>query len=113
MEVKIYGTLKALAIINDRCNSMMRNFLKEGKFIRKPNRDLFNNSWAKKFARHPAPKLNHNASTLAPQPMPAWHLKVPARHLDKPLILRGDKLITLRDLVNPIFMIESLYNRTC
>ena len=37
------------------------------------------------LARHPAPKSNHTASTLAPQPMTDRHLKVPAKHLDKPL----------------------------
>ena len=42
---------------------------------------------AKNLGANPAPKLNHSASTLAPQPMPGWHLKVPARHLDKPLVL--------------------------
>ena len=32
-----------------------------------------------------APKWNHTAGTFAPQPMPDWHLKVLATHLDKPL----------------------------
>ena len=38
-----------------------------------------------KLSANQAPKWNHTAGTFAPQPMPGWHLKVPATHLDKPL----------------------------
>ena len=39
-----------------------------------------------KLSANQAPKLNHTPGIFAPLPMPAWHLKVPATHLDKPLI---------------------------
>ena len=56
-------------------------------------------SMAKKCCQRPGtklsanlgPKWNHTASTFSPQPMPGWHLKVPARHLDKPL----DRMLAL------------------
>ena len=40
-----------------------------------------------KLSANPAPKCNHTASTFLPPPMPGWHLKVPARHLDKALVV--------------------------
>ena len=93
MEVNFYGTLKVSAIIHDLYNSMMRHYLKEVKYVRNPNRDLSKNFLARisgqtpgiKLSANQAPKSDHAASTLAPQSMPDWHLKVPARHLDKPL----------------------------
>ena len=45
--------------------------------------------WARnsgtKLSANQAPKWNHTPGTFAPKPMPGWHLKVQATHLDKPL----------------------------
>ena len=88
--LKILRHPKVLDKINDRYNSMMPHYLMEVKFVQYPNRGLSRNFSARKLATtgiklsaNPAPKSNYTASTLAPQPMPGWHPKVPVRHLDK------------------------------
>ena len=42
--------------------------------------------WPDKLSASQATKWNHTSGTFAPQPMTGWHLKVPATHLDKPMI---------------------------
>ena len=86
MKVKILQHPKRVSHIHDRYNSMMRDYLKEV--------NLYNTQtgvhpgisgpeiWP--YNRHQI-KSNYTASTLVPQPMPGWHLKVPVTHLDKAL----------------------------
>ena len=74
----MYGTLKVLVINHYRYNSIMRHYLKEVKFVRKPNKGFPGISGPANPARQPAPKSNHAARTLAPKPMPGWHLNVPS-----------------------------------
>ena len=74
---------------------MMRHYLKEVNMYGTQTGIYPGISMAKKccqrpgtkLSANPAPKWNHTASTFSRQPMPGWHLKVPARHLDKALLI--------------------------